>query len=115
MSFTLRKVLLGAGVATALLIGAFAAIQSSPSSLAATAAVGNHPAFDRQSLWQTWRVYCYSCHVGPKARGGLNLLVLDEHNLDNDVIWEKMLRKMRNREMPWPSSTTLTAANVPSR
>jgi hypothetical protein len=35
------------------------------------------------------------------AAAGLNLLALDEDNLDkNGVVWEKMLRKMRNREMP---------------
>ena len=60
-----------------------------------------HPAFDQQSLWQTWRVYCYSCHAAPNASGGVNLLALDESNLGKDpVVWEKVLRKIRMREMP---------------
>ena len=60
-----------------------------------------HPAFDRQSLWQSWRVYCYGCHAAPNAPGGVNLLALDENNLNKDpVLWEKVLRKMRTREMP---------------
>jgi hypothetical protein len=60
-----------------------------------------HPAFDQQSLWQAWRVYCYGCHAAPSSPGGVNLLALDEGNLGKDpVVWEKVLRKIRMREMP---------------
>jgi Protein of unknown function (DUF1592)/Protein of unknown function (DUF1588)/Protein of unknown function (DUF1587)/Protein of unknown function (DUF1585)/Protein of unknown function (DUF1595) len=57
--------------------------------------------FDQQSVWQTWKIYCDTCHFGPKARAGLNLEALDLANLgENGAIWEKVLRKLRSREMP---------------
>ena len=53
------------------------------------------------SVWRTCKIYCDTCHFGPKARAGLNLEALDLANLDdNGAIWEKLLRKLRNREMP---------------
>ena len=57
--------------------------------------------FDQHQAWQTCKVYCDTCHFGPKARAGLNLETLDLANLDNNGdTWEKVLRKLRNREMP---------------
>src|SRR6266700_5620671 len=45
--------------------------------------------------------YCVVCHSGPTPPAGLNLQPLDIGNLDdNGAIWEKLLRKLRNREMP---------------
>ncbi|HEY3641412.1 MAG TPA: DUF1592 domain-containing protein [Xanthobacteraceae bacterium] len=45
--------------------------------------------------------YCIVCHSGPTPPAGLNLQALDIGNLeDNGAIWEKLLRKLRNREMP---------------
>src|SRR5438046_318348 len=45
--------------------------------------------------------YCAVCHSGPTPPAGLNLQALDIGNLeDNGAIWEKLLRKLRNREMP---------------
>jgi hypothetical protein len=68
---------------------------------AAAAMPANHPAFDRQAFWQTTKVYCDTCHFGPKARAKLNLESLDLANLDRDgETWEKVLRKLRSREMP---------------
>jgi hypothetical protein len=74
---------------------------------AASAATGTATAtahggtFDQNSVWRTWKIYCDTCHFGPKARAGLNLEALDLANLDDQgVIWEKLLRKLRNREMP---------------
>jgi hypothetical protein len=65
----------------------------------------DQPAFDRHSAWQTWKVYCDTCHFGPKARANLNLESLDLANLDsNGALWEKVLRKLRSREMPPPGS-----------
>jgi hypothetical protein len=65
----------------------------------------DQPAFDKHSAWQTWKVYCDTCHFGPKARAGLNLESLDLANLDsNGALWEKVLRKLRSREMPPPGS-----------
>ena len=66
-----------------------------------SAATVNDKKFDQQTVWRTWKIYCDSCHLGPKARAGLNLEALDLANLDdNGAIWEKLLRKLRNREMP---------------
>src|ERR1700704_1324187 len=45
--------------------------------------------------------YCVGCHGGPTPFAGLNLQPLDTGDLAaNGIIWEKMLRKLRNREMP---------------
>jgi len=58
-------------------------------------------AFDQHAFWQTTKLYCDSCHSGPKARAKLNLDNLDLAHLDaNGEVWEKVLRKLRNREMP---------------
>jgi hypothetical protein len=57
--------------------------------------------FDQNTVWRTWKIYCDTCHFGPKARAGLNLEALDLANLDEKgAVWEKLLRKLRNREMP---------------
>jgi hypothetical protein len=95
----------GGGVTAAVLLAVLGVTHGTPLARdlasAAPAVAGDQPAFDRQGLWQTWRVYCYSCHVGPRAAGKLNLLALDEGNLaKNGIVWEKMLRKLRNGEMP---------------
>ena len=45
--------------------------------------------------------YCIGCHRGPTAFAGLNLDTLDIANFEtNGAIWEKLARKVRNREMP---------------
>jgi hypothetical protein len=67
--------------------------------------VPEHPAFDQHAAWQAWKVYCDTCHFGPKARAGVNVESLDLANLDsNGVLWEKVLRKLRSREMPPPGA-----------
>src|ERR1700678_1644973 len=67
------------------------------------AATAHQSTFDQHSVWQTWKIYCDTCHVGPKARAGVNLESLDLANLDNNgALWEKVLRKLRSREMPPP-------------
>jgi len=66
----------------------------------AAAALAYH-SFDQQAFWQTTKVYCDTCHFGPKARAKLNLQNLDLAHLDRDgATWEKVLRKLRSREMP---------------
>jgi hypothetical protein len=61
--------------------------------------------FDQHGAWQTWKVYCDTCHFGPKARAGVNLETLDLANLDRDgATWEKVLRKLRSHSMPPPGS-----------
>jgi mono/diheme cytochrome c family protein len=68
---------------------------------AGAAVVAHNSAADQYSAWQTFKLYCTSCHVGPRAPAGLNLQALDLGNLDeNGATWEKLLRKLRNREMP---------------
>ncbi|MBV9971408.1 MAG: DUF1592 domain-containing protein, partial [Xanthobacteraceae bacterium] len=70
-----------------------------------TASNVHENAFDRQSVWRTWKIYCDTCHFGPRARAGLNLEGLDLANLgENGAIWEKVLRKLRSREMPPPGA-----------
>jgi hypothetical protein len=65
----------------------------------------DRPAFDQHAAWQTWKLYCDTCHFGPKARAGVNLESLDLADLDrNGVLWEKVLRKLRSREMPPPGA-----------
>src|SRR5712675_3005783 len=45
--------------------------------------------------------YCIGCHSGPTPFAGLNLANLDPANLEeNGAIWEKMIRKLRDRQMP---------------
>src|SRR6266849_6748354 len=67
--------------------------------------------FDLHSAWQTWKIYCDTCHFGPKARASVNLETLDLANLDsNGALWEKVLRKLRGREMPPPGMPRPDAA-----
>jgi len=45
--------------------------------------------------------YCVACHNDALLTANLSLQGLDIANLnDNGVLWEKVLRKLRNREMP---------------
>jgi hypothetical protein len=68
---------------------------------ASAAAVAHSAAFDQHSVWTTWKIYCDTCHFGPKARAGLNLEALDLANLEaKGAAWEKVLRQLRSREMP---------------
>lgn len=65
------------------------------------AAPASSSALAQYSVWQAWKLYCVECHIGPRAPAGLNLLALDVGNLErNGAIWEKLLLKLRNREMP---------------
>jgi mono/diheme cytochrome c family protein len=45
--------------------------------------------------------YCIGCHRGPTPVAGLQLDTFDTANLEtNGATWEKLARKLRNREMP---------------
>ena len=45
--------------------------------------------------------FCIACHRGPNAVAGLHLDTFDTASFEtNGTTWEKMLRKLRNREMP---------------
>src|SRR3979490_95643 len=49
----------------------------------------------------TLQLYCVGCHSGPTPFAGLNLEPLDPAKLnENGVIWEKMIRKLRDKQMP---------------
>src|SRR5262245_721556 len=86
---TRARTSIGMVFAGALLCPAAALAAESPSSASA--------ATHRATLQQ----YCIGCHSGPTPFAGLNLEALDPGNLeDNGAVWEKLLRKLRNREMP---------------
>ena len=77
---------------------------------AATTPVQNHASdavsaynaeSDQYAVWGAWKIYCMGCHVGSHAPGGINLQALDLDDLArNGEVWEKLLPKLRNREMP---------------
>ena len=49
----------------------------------------------------TLEQYCIGCHSGPTPFAGLNLEPLDFSNLEaNGIVWEKLIRKLRGRQMP---------------
>ena len=49
----------------------------------------------------TLDTYCIGCHSGPRPFAGLNLQNLDTANFEtNGIIWEKLARKLRDRQMP---------------
>src|SRR5260370_34392652 len=101
MARTRALAALGVAVAGAVLMRA-AVVPADNSSPAATDRPGT---FDQHSAWQTWKLYCDTCHFGPKARAGVNLETLDLASLDsNGALWEKVLRKLRGREMPPPGA-----------
>src|SRR5499433_2351753 len=61
----------------------------------------NSPATAAAAHRATLEQYCVGCHSGPTPFAGLNLQPLDASDLEaNGIIWEKILRKLRNREMP---------------
>ena len=56
----------------------------------------------------TLEQYCIGCHSGPTPFAGLNLEPLDFGNLDaNGVTWEKLIRKLRGRQMPRDSPASV--------
>src|SRR5258708_3164072 len=68
-----------------------------PAALQAQNSQSTEAATHRATLDQ----YCVGCHGGPTPFAGLNLQPLNTGDLAaNGIIWEKMLRKLRNREMP---------------
>lgn len=107
MARTRALAALGIAVAGIALMRAAVVPAENSASLAATA----QPTFDQHAAWQTWKLYCDTCHLGPKARGGVSLESLDLANLEsNGAMWEKVLRKLRGREMPPPGAPRPDAA-----
>ena len=69
--------------------------------LAASLASRYFRATPSAALHETLDQYCFRCHGGTMPQGGLNLRGLDfDKPGENGAIWEKLLRKTRNREMP---------------
>ena len=102
MARTRALAALGVAVAGAVLMRAAVVPAENSASSAATDRPGT---FDQHSAWQTWKLYCDTCHFGPKARAGVNLETLDLAKLDsNGALWEKVLRRLRGREMPPPGA-----------
>jgi hypothetical protein len=94
--------LVGMGLAGAFVWRA-AAISAENSASAVVPAQAS--AAGQYSTWQAWKLYCVGCHVGARAPAGLNLQTLDLSHLENNgAVWEKLLRKLRNREMPPPGA-----------
>jgi len=80
---------IGAALAVAALLPTATRTQENPAS---SVAAGHR---------QTLQLYCVGCHSGPTPFAGLNLEPLDPANLEaNGAIWEKMIRKLRDRQMP---------------
>jgi len=105
---TRALVAIGVVLAGGMLWSAATVPAENPSSAAASVPAAT---FNQHSVWQTWKVYCDTCHFGPKARAGVNLEALDLANLDsNGALWEKVLRKLRGREMPPPGAPRPDAA-----
>src|SRR5262245_32178037 len=66
-----------------------------------TSPAQNSTATEAANYKQLMQMYCVGCHSGPTPFAGLNLEPLDPAKLDqNGVIWEKMIRKLRDRQMP---------------
>ncbi len=96
----IRTRALGA-IVTVLLGTAVLPAATSPADQPLSVTGAAHPNFDQQAFWRTSKVYCDTCHFGPKAKANLNLQALNLAKLeDNGETWEKVLRKLRNREMP---------------
>jgi hypothetical protein len=95
------------GAATGLVLSGAVFLHSTavPAQNSAPPAAAAHGSFDQHSVWATWKVYCDSCHTGPKARAGLNIEALNLGNLDErGATWEKVLRVLRTGVMPPPGS-----------
>src|SRR5690348_1946753 len=61
----------------------------------------NSPSQTATALRDTLQIYCVGCHSGPTPFAGLNLEPLDFANLEaHGEIWEKLIRKLRGRQMP---------------
>jgi len=69
----------------------------------ATSPAQNTTPTDAANYKQLMQMYCVGCHSGPTPFAGLNLEPLDPAKLnEHGEIWEKMIRKLRDRQMPPP-------------
>jgi len=78
---------------------------SAQNSPAQNAPAPRSPAQDPSSAATAHRAtldrFCITCHRGPTPNAGLHLDTIDVSNFEsNGATWEKLARKLRNREMP---------------
>src|SRR5207247_7572878 len=79
---------------------------------AATLPAQNSPSAAATAPRATLDKYCIGCHRGPAPSAGLHLDTFDAANFEtNGVTWEKLARKLRNREMPPVGMPRPDAAN----
>ena len=67
----------------------------------------SHPAISQRSLGEPIALaqfagkYCFGCHGGANKSGGVALDQVSRQVIDrNPVVWEKVVRKLRSRQMP---------------
>jgi mono/diheme cytochrome c family protein len=85
--------------------------------LVATSALASVTAFAAEpvSVRAVVSQFCLTCHDADGAKGGLNLAaVVSEDAAEHPQIWEKVVRRLRGRQMPpvgrkRPSEDTYTA------
>ena len=84
-------------VTLAILLGSTGTISSVPIAIAATGQSG----FSPDEVHDTFARYCVTCHNQALQTARLELDNLDVHQVSADApVWEKVLRKLRNRQMP---------------
>src|SRR6188472_2440989 len=71
------------------------------STAATLVSAGNMSGADQDQLRPVVERYCVSCHDGETAKGGLNLaFLLDKEVARHPQVWEKVVRRLRGRDMP---------------
>lgn len=59
--------------------------------------------------------FCLSCHSADEPRGGLNLAAVIEDEVErHPVVWEKVVRRLRARQMPPAGEARPSGANSAS-
>jgi len=95
---------LAATAVVVLAAAALAPLATRSAEKSAAAASPTHPSLNQQFVWQNEKLYCDSCHTGPRAKK-VNLEALDLASLDRSGdTWEKVLRVLRTRTMPPPGA-----------
>jgi mono/diheme cytochrome c family protein len=93
-SRTLTSLSMGLAASTVLAGAVFFTAVPVPAQNSSTATAAN-------AHRDTLQLYCVGCHSGPTPFAGLSLEPLDFAKLEeNGEIWEKMIRKLRDRQMP---------------
>jgi len=107
MNRTLTLAAIGTVFAGGLVVSgaAFLRAGAAPANSAPASPAARPSTFDQAAVWQTWKVYCDTCHLGPKARAGVSLQSLNLADLgSNGKAWEKVLHVLRTGQMPPPGT-----------